>query len=112
MKQTVGKNIKEIREANKFTQAQVAGFLGIERGTLSNYELGTREAPFEILQKLSDLYGVDFEMFFEEDPRKVQESLVCSFRIDNLNTEDMAAVSAFKDIVKSYLKMCTIETRP
>lgn len=111
MKQIVGRNLKEIREANKFTQAQVAGFLGIERGTLSNYELGAREAPFETLQKLADLYGVEFSSFFEESRERLQENLVCSFRIENLSTDDMSTVSAFKDIVKSYLKMCAIETR-
>lgn len=112
MKQIVGRNLKEIREANKFTQAQVAGFLGIERGTFSNYELGAREVPFDILQKLSDLYGVEFASFFEENPEVLRESLVCSFRVDNLDTDDMETVSAFKDIVKSYLKMCAIEARP
>ncbi len=111
MKQTVGKNLKQIREANKYTQAQVAEFLDIERGTLSNYELGTREAPFEVLQKLADLYGVDFSAFFETDRKRQEECLACAFRIADLSVEDMKAVSVFKDVVKSYLKMCTIETK-
>lgn len=111
MKQTVGKNLKEIREANKFTQAQVAEYLGIERGALSNYELGTREAPFLVLQKLSDLYGVDGSAFFETDEIRRKEYLVCAFRIADLSMEDMQAVSAFKDVVKSYLKMCAIEAK-
>lgn len=111
MKQTVGKNLKEIREANKLTQAQVAEYLGIERGTLSNYELGTREAPFPILQQLSNLYGVDGSAFFETDENRRKDYLVCAFRITDLSVEDMQVVSAFKDVVKSYLKMCAIETK-
>ena len=31
------------------------------------------------------------------------------FRIADLSVADLKAVSAFKDVVKSYLKMCTIE---
>lgn len=108
MKQIVGRNLKEIREANRLTQAQVAEFLGVERGTLSNYELGTREAPYHVLEKLADLYGVDGNAFFETDESRRKESLACAFRIADLSVEDLRAVSAFKDVVKSYLKMCTI----
>lgn len=111
MKQTVGKNLKEIREANNYTQAQIAEFLGMERGTLSNYELGTREAPFDVLQKLADLYGVEFSAFFETDKQRREDCLACAFRIADLSAEDMQAVSAFKDVVKSYLKMCVIESK-
>ena len=110
MKQIIGKNLREIREVSRFTQIQVAGFLGIERGTLSNYELGTREAPFEVLQKLSDLYGVELSSFLEEDKAVQEENRICAFRMENLDETDMQTVSDFKDIVKSYLKMCTIET--
>lgn len=38
----IGKKLKIFREANRFTQEQVAVFVGMERGTLSNYELGTK----------------------------------------------------------------------
>ena len=106
MKQIVGRNLKEIREANRLTQAQVAEFLGVERGTLSNYELGAR---YHVLEKLADLYGVDGNVFFETDESRRKESLACAFRIADLSVADLKAVSAFKDVVKSYLKMCTIE---
>ena len=37
-------NLKQIREAAGFTQERVSSYLSLNnRGTLSNYELGTRE---------------------------------------------------------------------
>ncbi|HHV03313.1 MAG: helix-turn-helix transcriptional regulator [Bacteroidales bacterium] len=98
-------NLKAFRNAAGFTQERVAGFLDIERGTLSNYELGTREAPVSILIKLSNLYGVNLSDFYETDPEKVKDALICSFRIEGLSDKDLKHVMDFKDVVKSYLKM-------
>lgn len=87
----------------------MASFLSIERGALANYELGTRETPLPVLMKLSDLYGVDIADFYETDPEKVKDALLCSFRMDNLSDGDLEEISSFKEVVKSYLKMTYIE---
>lgn len=102
-------NLKAFREASGFTQERVASFLSIERGALANYELGTRETPLPILIKLSDLYGVDISDFYETDPEKIKDALVCSFRMDNLSDNDLEEITSFKEVVKSYLKMRYIE---
>jgi len=109
MTTTIGKNLKHFREVNGFTQENAARFLNIERGTLSNYELDTREAPMEILIKLSNLYGVDLSDILEEDEEKVKGAMLCAFRLEGVSCEDMRAIASFKDIVKSYLKMKTLE---
>lgn len=102
-------HLKAFRESAGFTQERIASFLSIERGTLSNYELGTREMPLSILIKLSDLYGVDISDFYEPDLEKVKDALLCSFRMDNLADDDLKDIANFKDVVKSYLKMNYIE---
>lgn len=102
-------NLKAFREASGFTQERVASFLSIERGALANYELGTRETPLPVLIKLSDLYGVDISDFYETDPEKVKDALLCSFRMDNLSDESLHDIANFKEVVKSYLKMNYIE---
>jgi len=102
-------HLKAFRDASGFTQEKVASFLNIERGTLSNYELGTRETPIAILIKLANLYGVDIADFYESDLEKVQDALFCSFRMNDLSDDDMRDIANFKDIIKSYLKMNYIE---
>lgn len=102
-------NLKIFREASGFTQERVASFLAIERGALANYELGTREVPLSILIKLSDLYGVDLSDLFEADQEKVKDVVLCSFRMEDLSNEDIREISAFKEVVKSYLKMDYLE---
>lgn len=98
-------NLKAFREASGFTQERVASFLSIERGALANYEIGSRETPLPVLIRLSDLYGVDIADFYEMDPEKVKDALLCSFRMEDLSDEDLKEISSFKEVVKSYLKM-------
>ena len=106
MNKTIAKNFKVFREFNKFTQEQVSTFLCLNnRSTYSNYESGEREAPLEILEKCADLYGCDLSMFFEENEESVKDMLICSFRVDDLESTDIKEIAAFKNIVKNYLKL-------
>lgn len=100
--------LKLFRDASGFTQEQVAAFLDIERGALSNYELGSREVPMQVLISLSNLYGVDIADFYEQDKTKLKYALCCSFRLDNLSADDLMEIADFKDVVKSYLKMVNL----
>ncbi len=102
---TIAKNIKMMREASGYTQDNIASFLGINRSTYSNYELGTRELPLEHMEKLADLYGCDAYVLYEEDADIVKNMLATAFRVDNLSSEDMAQVAAFKRVVKNSLMM-------
>lgn len=105
MNAIIGKNIKRLREANRMTQEQVAAYLGVNRSAYSNYESGDREAPLEVLEKASDLFGCEMNLLFEEDDKAFEAMLVCSFRIDHLSDQDLVEVANFKKIVKQYQKM-------
>lgn len=105
MSNIVGDNLKKLRDANRFSQEQVASFLGINRSTYSNYESGDREAPLDVLEKASDLFGCELHLLFEEDDAIVDNMLTCTFRVDNLSESDMAEIASFKNVVKNYLKL-------
>lgn len=105
MNAITGRNLKALREANGYTQEKVSEYLGIGRSAYANYEAGEREAPLEVLEKAADLFGCELSMLFEMDETAVENMLVCAFRADNLNVEDMREVAAFKSIVMNYLKM-------
>ncbi|MBQ4083865.1 MAG: helix-turn-helix transcriptional regulator [Bacteroidaceae bacterium] len=105
MDKIIGRNLRFLREANRFTQEQVAECLGITRSAYSNYELGEREMPIDVLERAADLLGIELDMFFEDDEKKVRSMMACAFRIDELNATDLAQIADFKRIVKNYLKM-------
>lgn len=53
--------LKDIRQANKMTQEEVAKALGIPKKTYQNYEREVREADSVILCKLADLWHVSVD---------------------------------------------------
>lgn len=46
------------RTAKRLSQYDLARLLGLSRGQISNYELGTRRPDYETLTKLADFFGV------------------------------------------------------
>lgn len=105
MNKIIGQNLSKLRNANHFTQEQVADYLGIKRSAYSNYESGEREIPFDLLEKAADLFGCELAVLLEENETVVNEMMLCSFRIDDLSTEDLEQIATFKKIVKNYMKM-------
>lgn len=103
--QTIGNNLKKIRELSGLTQEQVARSIGIERSTYSNYEGGTREIPYDALERVSNLFGCDPAILFEDNILTDNEIMATAFRISDLEDEDLKEIANFKDIIKSYLKM-------
>jgi len=103
--QIIGENLKKIRESSGFTQEQVAKSIGIERSTYSNYEGGVREVPYTILENISNLFGCEPYILFEDNIQTDNEILATAFRISDLEENDLKEIANFKDIVKSYLKM-------
>lgn len=105
MNAIIGYNLKKLRELSGYTQDEVAQALGITRSAYSNYEGGTREFPYDLLEKAADLFGCDLSLFFEENIHADDLLLVSAFRLNELSSGDMAEIIRFKGIVKSYLKM-------
>ncbi|MBE7035039.1 MAG: helix-turn-helix transcriptional regulator [Ruminococcaceae bacterium] len=50
--------IRDLREARRLTQKQVAEMLGIRQQVYSKYELGVRSLPIEHLMKLCRFYEI------------------------------------------------------
>lgn len=111
MSNTIATNLKKLREAARYTQDEVAQALSITRSAYSNYESGEREAPYDVLEKVSDLFGCDMYVLFEENENADAMILASAFRLDGLTDEDVDEIVRFKDIVKSYLKMEAIEAK-
>lgn len=111
MSNTIATNLKKLREAARYTQDEVAQALGITRSAYSNYESGERDAPYDVLEKVSDLFGCDMYVLFEENENADAMILASAFRLDGLTDEDADEIVRFKDIVKSYLKMEAIEAK-
>lgn len=105
MDNIVARNLKLLRENSQFTQDQVAAFLGIGRSAYSNYESGMRNMPLDVMESVANLFGVDLALLFEENQESLKSMLLCAFRAEELDKEDMKQIAEFKSIAMNYLRM-------
>ena len=53
--------IRDLREDNDLKQRQLAEYLNCSQQVYSNYELGQRDIPTDILIKLANFYNVSID---------------------------------------------------
>lgn len=59
--------LKQLRKQNKKSQQDVADFLGVNRGTYANYELGKREPDFDTLRRIAEYFNVSIDYLLGHD---------------------------------------------
>ena len=64
--------IRDLREDRDLKQRQLAELLHCSQQVYSNYELGQRDIPTEVLIRLSDFYGVsvDYILGLTPNPKR------------------------------------------
>ena len=66
------RRIRDLREDHDWKQRQVAEYLNCSQQVYSNYELGQRDIPTDVLIQLSRLYdvSVDYLLGLTANPRQ------------------------------------------
>ena len=66
------RKIRDLREDHDLKQREIAEYLNCSQRTYSNYELGQRDIPTDILIKLSDFYNVsvDYLLGLTSNPKR------------------------------------------
>lgn len=64
--------IRDLREDNDLKQRQLAEYLNCSQQVYSNYELGQRDIPTDVLIKLSEYYhvSVDYLLGLTNNPKR------------------------------------------
>ena len=70
------KNIRALREDHDMTQKQLSELLHCSQQVYSNYELGQRDIPTDVLIKLSEIYGVstDYILGLTDNPKRLSKN--------------------------------------
>ncbi len=66
----LGKKIKELRKAHKYTQEQLAEKIGIGTPNISYFETGKFAPSIETLQKLAQVFGIEIYELYMFQPLK------------------------------------------
>ena len=59
------RRIRDLREDHDLTQKEMANILNYSQQVYSNYELGQRDIPTDILIKLSNYYDISIDYILE-----------------------------------------------
>jgi len=62
--------LKDLREDNDITQAEIAKMLNIRQNTYSQYENQKREIPLSLLWKLADYYNTSIDYLVGRTDKK------------------------------------------
>lgn len=103
--EVIGKKLKVLRKTKGLTQQDLANLLGVQRATISNYEVGRRSPHLTELQKLSELLGVSLEYFGVSncEARDLIARAKIVFDDENISYDEKASV--YKEIMRLYLEM-------
>jgi len=76
----IGTKITVLRRQNKLSQPELAHKLNISQTSLSEIESGkTRKIDFYLMDKICELFDVNFEYFLEErSENKIRKALNCN----------------------------------
>ncbi len=91
------KALQHLRRSRGYSQQKIADKLGLSRQTYSNYELGKREAPYEILLRLANFFGVTVD-FLLNDSAENLENNSGSMPINCISIEDIPRIPVYGNI--------------
>lgn len=90
-KELIGANIRRLRKRAGFTQKSIAKFLDVDQSLVSKIESGERCLSADMLEKLSNLFGVTIDQL---ETQEIAEShLSFAFRGDTLSADELEAIS-------------------
>lgn len=101
----IGQKIKSLRKTRGLTQDQLGQKLGVQRATISNYEIGRRSPHLNELQKIADILGVSLE-YFGVSSNEVHD-LIARAKIIFENTEIpyQEKADVYKEVMRLFLDM-------
>lgn len=91
----IGLSLSTLRMKSGMSQAEVAEKLGIKVPAYQNYEKGRRDPPFDVLIRLSDMYGTSLDYIFGREgySRSLAEDAVRAS--ETLSLTEKAAITAY-----------------
>ena len=82
--------LRELREANRYSQTDIAEIIGCTSVTISRYELGQRKIPSTAVEQLSNLFNCSSDYLLG---------------ISDINAKSPAAISGAGDIPDEFKRL-------
>lgn len=102
----IGKKIKTLRKTRGLSQEDLSIRLGVQRSTISNYEIGRRCPSIRDLEKIANILGVGLDYFNLEKEKNVYDLVSRAklvFEDEEISPQEKA--NAYKEIMRLYLEL-------
>ena len=101
----ISKKIKALRKTRGMTQEQLAEKLGVQRATISNYEIGRRSPHIKELEKIADALGVSLD-YFGVGTNDVHDLIArAKFVFENPEISTQEKADVYKEVMRLYLDL-------
>lgn len=101
----ISRKIKALRKTRGLTQEQLAEKLGVQRATVSNYEIGRRSPHIKELERIASALGVSLE-YFGVGGNEVHDLIARAQMVfENPDIDPQEKANVYKEIMRLYLKM-------
>lgn len=92
------KRLADLRQKKNISQQDLADQLGISRGRIGNYELGTREPDFDTLSRIADYFSVTTDYLLgKEDETNVSTLLKKHLQGTPMTADEQKALARYMD---------------
>lgn len=78
----IGNKIKQLRKKNKDTLQQLAEKISYDYSNLSKVERGIYGASIDLIKRITEVYGVDSNYFFDEEFTRSEGDLLLKTNLD------------------------------
>lgn len=101
---TFATRLAQLREKNHLTQVELADALSISKGTIGNYENGTRfPRKIDQLCEIADYFNVELDYLVGRDIKEPRFTLEEAWIIDCYrNISDRKIKDSFKNLLRQY----------
>lgn len=102
----IGNKIKMLRKSKKLTQFDLAEQLGLNRATISNYEVGRRNPSLSELKRIGEYFGVGLDYFGVAPTDEVFDLIARAKNIfDSEEVPKEQKEELYKEIMRLYLSI-------
>ena len=110
----IGQRLRKLRLAHKLTQQEMANIFFTTRSSIANYEAGTRQPNYDLLQHIADYFQIDIHYLLgnlgNPSPYDLSKEIVASARFLTKDAKlDISSLSALHKIMAiefiNYLRM-------
>lgn len=98
---TIAERIRLTRQQKKISQTELAEISGVNKKSLSRYELGTSIPPADALKSIADALGVSTDYLLSDDSVVIKDKeLFKKFEVlQNIDEETKTVVDNFLDLI-------------